>query len=98
MISDAFFELQPLIRLQYLAGRTQRLDGERRDGRDHEPPCGWLSHPSRDLKIHAVRSTDGQWEVRVARDPHHLELRTRQGMEGVLDGDSRRLGIVRSCS
>jgi len=98
MIRDAFRTLQALIRAEYIAGRAQRLDRNCRDIHDHEPTRRRLGHPSRDVEIHAVRPTDGQWEVGVSRNPNDLEWHTCEGMEWVLDGDARRLGIVRCCS
>src|SRR5215510_2213049 len=98
MIRDATRGPQSLIGVKHNAGRAHRLDRQHRDIRNREPPRRRLGHPPRDVEIYAVRPTDGNWYVGVARDANDFELRTCERMEWVLDGDARRLGIVRCCS
>jgi hypothetical protein len=83
---------------EHRADSAQGVERQRPHIRDREPPRRRLGHPARDVEIHAVRPTDGNWYVGVARDANHFELRTCERMEWVLDGDARRLGSVRCCS
>jgi len=95
MIRDATPGVQSLIGVEHVADRAQRLDRERREAGDREPTRRRVRHPAWDIEINAVVSADRYRDVGVARDANHLELRTCEGMEWVVDCDFRRLGIVR---
>ena len=82
------------MRVEHGADGAQRLDGQRRDILDYNALGGGFGHPSRDLQINAVRSTDGDRDLRVARCPDDVEFGTSKWMEWVVNAESRRLGIV----
>ena len=74
-------ELQaPMYRQQH-GHRPQRLERQRDDRRERELARRRFRQPAWDLKVEAVRSTDRDGEVRVARCANQLELCTGQWME-----------------
>jgi hypothetical protein len=98
MIRDDTCRLQRLMPTEQRADRAQGFDRHRGHFGDPEPACCRIGHPARDAEIDAVWPADRDRDVCVARRAHHLEWRTGEGMEGVVDGDARRWGIVRCCS
>lgn len=89
--------LQALMRGEQGGNRAQCLERERRDRGEPELTRRRFGHPSRDREIDAVRSTDRDRDLRMARCANHREFRTCQWMEWVVDPDARRLGIVERC-
>ena len=66
MMRDLLRWLQLLMRVEHGADGAQRLDGQRGDIHDGKALGGGFGHPSRDLQINAVGSTDGGRDLRVA--------------------------------
>ena len=98
MMRDLLRWLQLLMRVEHGADGAQDLDGQRGDIHDGKALGGGFGHPSWDLQINAVGSTDGDRDLGVARCPDDVQFRTSKWMEWVVNADSRRLGIVECCS
>ena len=86
------------MRLKHVTHGAQCVDGQRRNIRDREPARRGFRHPAGDAEVDAVRASNRDWDVDVPRLADDVEFCAGEWMEGVVNPDSQRLGIVECCS